>query len=87
MKYFEGYLFQREGVWFWQDCPHQQKNGKCGAHDAPWRPIQCQMYPCYINYQGNVEVDFEVCPNSLQVDEEFKVKAKVMYDKLNVSLE
>ena len=45
------------------------------------------MYPCYINYEGNVEVDFELCPNARQVDDEFKVKVKGMYDQLKLILE
>ena len=87
LKYFEGLTFLLEGVWFFHACPHQQRDGKCGVHEAPWRPIQCQMYPCYINYEGNVEVDFELCPNARQVDDEFKVKVKGMYDQLKLSPE
>jgi hypothetical protein len=33
-------------------------------------------YPCYINYGGGVEVDFELCPRAEQVDEDFKAKVK-----------
>jgi Fe-S-cluster containining protein len=87
MKYFEGYTFLLEGVWFFHACPHQQKDGKCGVHDVPWRPIQCQMYPCYINYEGDVEVDSELCPKAKEVDEEFKAKVKKMYDDLDLSHE
>jgi hypothetical protein len=43
--------------------------------------------PCYINYQGNVEVDGDICPKAHQVDDAFKAKVKSMYDELNLSLE
>lgn len=86
MKYFENYIFQREGVWFFDACPYLE-GGKCTVHEAPWRPIQCQMYPCYINYEGNVEVDFELCPNAKQVDEDYKMKAKSMFMQVNLGLE
>jgi Fe-S-cluster containining protein len=87
IKYFEGYAFLLEGVWFFHACPHQQKDGKCGVHDASWRPIQCQIYPCYINKDAQVEVDSELCPNAHQVDEAFKSRVKGLYDQLNLSLD
>jgi hypothetical protein len=87
MKYFEGYTFEREGVWFFADCPHRMQNGMCGAHDQTWRPLQCKSYPCYINWEGEVEVDFDLCHNAYQIDDEFKANVKKMYDELNLSLE
>jgi Fe-S-cluster containining protein len=86
LKYFEGYAFQVDGVWFLDTCPYYDGE-KCGVHEELWRPIQCQSYPCYINYQGKVEVDFELCPKAQQVDETFKAKIQGLYDQLNLSLE
>jgi Fe-S-cluster containining protein len=86
VKYFEGHAFQREGVWFIDKCPHY-KEGKCTVHDEPWRPIQCQIYPCFLNYDGSVGVDFELCPKAAQIDEAFKMWVKSLYEPLNLSSE
>jgi len=32
-------------------------------------------------------VDFDLCHNAYQIDDEFKLKVKKMYDTLNLSLE
>ena len=32
-------------------------------------------------------MDFELCPNAREVDDEFKAKVKAMYDQLELTLE
>jgi Fe-S-cluster containining protein len=86
LPHFKNAVFQRENVWFIDVCPFHDGEG-CTIHEEPWRPLQCQMYPCYLNYDGEVEVDFELCPNAHQVDEEFKAHVKAKFNQLNLGPE
>lgn len=54
------------------------------VHDEPWRPIQCQIYPCYLNYDGSIGVDYEGCPKAKDVDDEFLSKVKALVDGLKL---
>jgi Fe-S-cluster containining protein len=86
LKFFKGAVFQREGVWFLDDCPFY-KGGKCTVHEEPWRPIQCQIYPCYLNDDGSIGIDYEGCPNAHLVDAEFLKDVKALISNLNLSKE
>ncbi len=86
VQYFKGHAFQIDGVWFIDVCPHYI-DGKCTVHDEAWRPLQCQMYPLYLNNDAVLVADHESCPNAHQVDEEFKTRIMGLYNELNLSIE
>lgn len=83
--YFEGAVFQREGVWFLDDCPYYV-NKRCFAHDQSFRPLQCAMYPCYLDYGGSIKVDDE-CLRSHFIDEKFKEDIRKLVADLGISQE
>ena len=83
LKYFEGTVFQIEGVWFLRDCPYF-KGGRCMVRDETWLPIQCQIYPCYVNYDGSIGIDYEGCPNAHLVDQPFVDKAQSLLKALKL---
>jgi Fe-S-cluster containining protein len=83
--HFDGAVFQREGVWFLNDCPYY-KNKRCTAHDQPFRPLQCIMYPCYLDYGGSIKVD-DGCSRSHMIDEKFKEHIRKIVADLAISQE
>ena len=83
--YFEGAVFQRERVWFLSDCPYYV-NKRCFAHDQPFRPLQCVMYPCYLDYGGSIKVD-DKCERRHLIDEKFKDVIRKLVDDLDTPKE
>jgi Fe-S-cluster containining protein len=90
LKYYKDAVFLREGIWFLGpiegDCPFF-KEGRCAIYGKPWRPIECQIYPCYVDEEGELKVDYEGCPKASMVDQRFIEESKALIDSLGLKKE
>jgi len=81
LNYYGDGVVQINGVWYLTNCKYYVDK-RCSIYDEPFRPIQCQIYPCYINENCEIAVDFEDCPNAHLVDKTFVDKVKDLINGL-----